>query len=144
MRGFVFIHLLMENELTMPECAYQYFFSDTLPEEKLYEVIGLASIYSENFGPVIMICTESGYDFLAKHMLDDIYIDVIICQDVSMAEMVLDNLKDQMNVPSHLFINSHQNCEENLRILYGKNQIAPEVLQKIKNAVEAEQLKNLI
>ena len=143
-RGFVFIFLYMQDDILMPECAYQYFISDSLDEHQMREMMSLAHIYAENLGPVIMITTENGFDFLTRHNLDEIYIDVIICADAQMVELVIDNLKEQINIAEHQFINSQKNCQENLRILYEKNEVSLDVLNKIEAAIDAEQLKNRI
>jgi hypothetical protein len=134
----------MQNEEILPECAYQFFTSDVLGGEELFEMISLASLYSEHFGPVIMVCTEAGYDFLINYGLDELYIDTLICQNPDMVMMLVDNLKDNINIPDANFINSKENCHEKLRILYNQLPIQVPVLQKIKEAIEREETKNRI
>ncbi len=107
-------------------------------------MISLASLYSEHLGPVIMICTEVGYDFLINFGLDELYIDILICQNPEMVLMVVDNLKDNINIPNSYFINSKENCHEKLRILYNELPLPVTVLQKIRNTIEAEETKNKI
>jgi hypothetical protein len=141
---YFFIILYMQNAESLPECAYQFFTSDVLNREELFEMISLASLYSEHLGPVIMICTEVGYDFLINFGLDELYIDILICQNPEMVLMVVDNLKDNINIPNSYFINSKENCHEKLRILYNELPLPVTVLQKIRNTIEAEETKNKI
>jgi len=141
---YFFIILYMQSEESLPECAYQFFTSDVLNREELFEMITLASLYSEHIGPVIMICTEAGYDFLINYGLDEFYIDTLICQNPDMVLMVVDNLKDNINIPNSYFINSKENCHEKLRILYNELPFSVSVLQKIRDTIEAEETKNKI
>lgn len=141
---YFFIMLCMQNQEFLPECAYQYFVSDVLNREELFEMISLASLYSEHLGPVIMICTEAGYDFLISYGLDELYIDTLICQNPDMVMMVVDNLKENINIPNGLFINSKNNCHEKLRILYNELPLQATVIQKIREAIDREETKNRI
>lgn len=61
-----------------------------------------------------------------------------------MVLMVVDNLKDNINIPNSYFINSKENCHEKLRILYNELPLSVSVLQKIRNTIEAEETKNKI
>jgi hypothetical protein len=61
-----------------------------------------------------------------------------------MVMMLVDNLKDNINIPDANFINSKENCHEKLRILYNQLPIQVPVLQKIKEAIEREETKNRI
>lgn len=134
----------MKNNDFLPECAYQYFTSDGLNREELFEMISLASLYSEHLGPVIMICTEAGYEFLISYGLDELYIDTLICQNPDMVMMVVDNLKENINIANGLFINSKNNCHEKLRILYNELPLQAAVIQKIREAIDREETKNRI
>ena len=127
-----------------PECAYQYFYTDVLNRAEIFEIITLAHLYAENFGPVIMICTEPGYEFLITHMLDEFYIDIIICPDEQSAKAVVDNLRHKIGVEETQFINSLENCHENLRILYGEEHVNAGVLDIVRQAIEKEDIKNRI
>ena len=135
----------MENIQEMPlECAYQFFYSDDMQRAELFEKLTLAHIYAEHLGPVIMICTEGGYDFLVRNNLDEFYIDILICEDGIRMNDILYQLKTNDIIRDSQFINSLKTCPENLRILYKESSVAPKALQKIRAAIEAEENKNKI
>jgi len=134
-----------QNQL--PICAYQNFFGSTLAENDCYEKILLAYLYSENFGPVICIVTELGYDYLVRNHLDEIYIDIIICETPEAVTQFVEHIlsiEDGID-KGGVFINSLQECDENLRILY--NQTGDNLLpikELISNAVENEKRLNAL
>lgn len=105
----------MEDKI---ECGCQWFSEDSIQEEKLFEMMALAHIYMENIGPMIMVCSEEGYDFLARNSLEELYIDVIIVPDQKIDIDLVNKLTGR-----HVVIeNSLQDCSEKMRNLYSENE----------------------
>ena len=114
------------------KCGCQWFSGSEIPFDKLFETIALAHLHMENLGPMIMICSEEGYDFLVRSELEDFFIDVII---------VTLQLVNKMIDSYAVIENSLQECSENLRNLYAETKETLDWLRKkIDNIVSKEQV----
>lgn len=118
-------------------CGCQWFPGSEIPSDKLFEMIALAHLHMENVGPMIMICTEEGYDFLVRNDLEEFYIDVIIVPDQPITPQLVNKMIDNYAVVE----NSLQECSENLRNLYaGTEETLSWLRQKIDGVVSKEQV----
>jgi hypothetical protein len=119
------------------KCGCQWFSGKEIESDKLFETIALAHLHMENIGPVIMICNEEGYDFLARNDLEEFYIDVIIVTEGTVYEHLVNKMIDSYAVVQ----NSLQECSEKLRNLYAENEGTLGWLkQKIEDVVSKEQV----
>lgn len=134
----------MENLLDTPRCAFQFFMEDSIPTDKLEEMITLAYMYTDTIGPVIMVCTEKGYDFLVRNQLDEAYIDFGICDDEESAWGLITHLKETGQLQNEDVINNLKNCSENIFTLYSVYKAPNEIKKLIQDAIEKENAKNSI
>jgi len=119
------------------KCGCQWFSGSEIPFDKLFEMIALAHLHMENFGPMIIICSEEGYDFLVRNDLEEFFIDVIIVPDQQVTIQLVNKMIDNYAVIE----NSLQECSENLRNLYAETKETLDWLkEKIKNIVSKEQV----
>ena len=141
MRGIVF-YTVMEEQ--MPVCAYQFFSKPRLDANECEEMIKLATIYSENFGPVIAIVSDAGYEYLVRNGFDEVYIDILICENeedvTQFAQRILCN--EQGDKPP--VINNIQECGENLRILYNQFPDNHPIMQVVRDAIKKENSLNAL
>lgn len=123
------------------KCGCQWFPGSEIPFDKLFEMIALANVYMDNIGPIIMICSEAGYDFLARNGLEDFYIDIIIVPD----QEITSHLVNKMINNYASIENSLQDCSENLRTLYAETEETLGWLrEKIEDIVSKEQVLKAI
>ena len=119
------------------KCGCQWFSGSEIPSDKLFETIALAHIHMENIGPMIMICNEEGYDFLARNGIEEFYIDVIIVPEEKITPQLVNKMIDTYAVVE----NSLQDCSENLRTLYAETEETLGWLrEKIDDIVSKEQV----
>jgi len=119
------------------KCGCQWFSGKEIESHKLFETIALAHLHMENIGPVIMICNEEGYDFLARHGLEEFYIDVIIVTEGTIYEHLVNKMIDGYAVVQ----NSLQECSEKLRNLYAETEgTLGWIKQKVEDVVSKEQV----
>jgi hypothetical protein len=118
-------------------CGCQWFAGSEIPFDKLFETIALAHIYMENIGPMIMVCNEDGYDFLARNGLEEFYIDVIIVPNETITYQLVNKMID-----NHANIeNSLQDCSENLRTLFAETEETLGWLrERLQEVVSKEQI----
>ena len=116
-------------------CGCQWFSEPSIHMEKLFETIALAHIYMENIGPMVMVCSEEGYDFLARNGLEEFYIDVIIVPN----EKIDIDLVNKLTGAHALIENSLQDCSEKMRNLYAeKSQSLDWLKEKIEDIISKE------
>jgi len=119
------------------KCGCQWFSGSEIPFDRLFETIALAHVHMDKLGPVIMICNEEGYDFLARNGLEEFYIDVIMVPDEPIDEHLVNKMIDSYAVVQ----NSLQECSENLRNLYAGSEETLDWLRiKIENVISKEQV----
>lgn len=118
-------------------CGCQWFSESEIPLNKLFETIALAHVHMENIGPMMMICNEDGYDFIARNGLEEFYIDVIIVPNDKITYQLVNKMID-----NHANIeNSLQDCSENLRTLFAETEETLGWLrEKIEEVVSKEQI----
>lgn len=102
----------MEEEI---KYGCQFLSGDELSDEQIREIITAAYLFSNNVGPVVMLCSEQGYDFIMRNDLNDMYIDVIALLETSniTPEFIYKNLGKDVHI-----INSLKEIEENFRNLH--------------------------
>ena len=126
----------METQET--KCGWQFFMDDIIPLDKLREVITLAYMHSEMCGPVVMICTEHGYDFMVRNNLDELYIDFGICDTSESVWGMVSHLKETKQLVDEDVINNLENCSENILTLYNLF-VPPDALEVlVDRAIEKE------
>lgn len=101
-------------------------------------------MYSEIIGPVIMVCTERGYDFLVRNKLDELYIDFGVCDTEESVWGLISHLKENNQLVEDDIINNLENCSQNIRNLYSLYTVPDELKQLINQAIEKETAKNSI
>ncbi len=135
----------MEEQILAPNrCAFQFFLGDEIPSIHLHEMMSLAHMYSEIIGPVIMVCTERGYDFLVRNKLDELYIDFGVCDTEESVWGLISHLKENNQLVEDDIINNLENCSQNIRNLYSLYTVPDELKQLINQAIEKETAKNSI
>lgn len=139
--GFCFYIILYMETAENYKVYYQYFVEDALKSAIAFEMLTLAYICGEHCGPVIMVCSEKGYDYLVNYALDELYIDIIICPEKEDVERVVANIELHATPDQAEFINSLQTSPENLRNLYNINSIDEDVLKHINASIEKEETK---
>lgn len=126
------------EEQTNEKCGWQFFVEDNYPLEKLQELIGLAHMYGEKIGPVIMICTEQGYDFLVRNNLDIVYIDFGICENQESVYGMITHLQEFQQIEESCIINNLENSPQNIVTLY-KGYTLPKHIEKlVQRAIDKE------
>jgi len=91
----------------------------------------------ENIGPMIMICNEEGYDFLARNGFEEFYIDVIIVQEEEITSQLVNKMIDNNAVVE----NSLKECSEILRNLYTEFEgTLDELKEKIESVISNERV----
>jgi hypothetical protein len=130
--------------LSPNRCAFQFFLGDAIMLTHVHEMISLAQMYSEMLGPVIMICTEQGYDFLIRNRLDEMYIDFGICDTDESVWGLITHLKENNHLVEEDIINNLENCSKNIRNLYSLYSTPDEVKNLIEAAILNENSKNAI
>jgi hypothetical protein len=125
----------MEEEI---KYGCQFISGEELSDEQIREMIASAYLFSNNVGPVVMLCSEAGYDFIMRNELNDIYIDVIALIETSniTPEFIYENLGKDVHI-----INSLKEIEENLRNLHIENNVLPnDCLSTIEQVIEKESI----
>lgn len=119
------------------KCGCQWFPGSEIPFDRLFEIIALAHLYMEHIGPMIMICSEEGYDFLARNGLEDFYIDVIMVTEEEVTLQLVNKMIDNNAVVE----NSLKECSENLRNLYTEFEgTLGELKEKIESVISNERV----
>jgi hypothetical protein len=129
---------------TEEHCGFQFFINDSISIDSLKEFIELAYVYTENLGPVILICTENGYDFMVRNSLDSMYIDIGICDSEDSLWGLLTHLKETKQMSDEDVINNLENCSEKMRSLYNLTVIPKSIKELIDKAILKEEVKNAI
>jgi len=125
-------------------CGFQFFIADHLSEESLREMIKLLYVYTEFFGPVILICTEAGYDFIVRNNFAELYIDIGICDSEDSVWGLVTHLKETGQMEAEHIINNLKNCSEKMRSLYTNAVLPKRLSELLEKAVLKEQIKNAI
>lgn len=121
----------------MEKCGCQWFPGSEIPFDKLFEIIALAYLYMDHIGPMIMICSEEGYDFLARNGLEEFYIDVIMVPEEEITSQLVNKMIDNNAVVE----NSLKECSENLRNLYTEfEDTLGELREKIDSVISNERV----
>lgn len=131
-------------EVENSKCAWQFFMGNTMPPDKLREMITLAYIHGETFGPVIMICTEQGYDFIVRNELDDLYIDFGICDTEDSVWGLVSHLKETQQLNDQDVINNLENCSEKIVSLYNVYIVPQSLNLLIQKTIDREAAINSI
>jgi len=119
------------------KCGCQWFPGSEIPFDKLFEMIALAYLYMENIGPMIMICNEEGYDFLARNGFEEFYIDIIIVPEEEITSQLVNKMIDNNAVVE----NSLKECSEILRNLYTEFEgTLDELKEKIESVISNERV----